>query len=41
MYAVLKYECINSITHKFLITGHSQNEGDSTHSVIVKQINVH
>jgi hypothetical protein len=37
MYAVLKYECINSITHKYLIIGHSQNEGDSDHSVTEKQ----
>jgi hypothetical protein len=38
MYAVLKYECKYSITHKFVITGHSQNEGDSAHSVTEKQI---
>lgn len=38
MYAVMKYEWIRSLTHKFLITGHSQNEGDSTHSVIERHI---
>ncbi|KAJ8928723.1 hypothetical protein NQ314_018688 [Rhamnusium bicolor] len=30
---------IKSITPKFLITGHSQNEGDNAHSVIERQIN--
>ncbi|VEN64043.1 unnamed protein product [Callosobruchus maculatus] len=34
IYAVLSLENINSITHKFLITGHTQNEGDHVHSVI-------
>lgn len=29
---------IRSITHKFLITGHSQNEGDNVHSVIEKKV---
>lgn len=29
---------IKSITHKFLIRGHSQNEGDNVHSVIEKQV---
>lgn len=29
---------VKSITHKFLIRGHSQNEGDNVHSVIEKQI---
>lgn len=29
---------INSITHKFLIRGHTQNEGDTAHSVIEKNI---
>lgn len=38
MYAVMKYNKLNSITHKFLIAGHTQNEGDSVHSVIEKQI---
>lgn len=32
---------IKSITHKFLIRGHSQNEGDNVHSVIEKQIAKH
>lgn len=37
IYAVtsLKY---NSITHKFLIRGHTQNEGDAVHSIIEKEI---
>lgn len=38
MYAVAVYDFINSITHKFLIKGHSQNEGDSLHSVIQRSI---
>lgn len=29
---------INSVTHKFLIRGHTQNEGDAAHSVIEKHI---
>ncbi|KAF8778319.1 hypothetical protein HNY73_015050 [Argiope bruennichi] len=36
-YAVNKLT-VKSITHKFLICGHSQNEGDNVHSVIEKQI---
>lgn len=36
-YAVNKLP-IRSITHKYLITGHSQNEGDNVHSIIEKQI---
>ena len=39
-YAVFKMG-VKSITHKFLIRGHSQNEGDSVHSVIEKQIKRH
>lgn len=38
VYAVTHFEHINSITHKFLVKGHTQNEGDSTHSVIERQI---
>ncbi|XP_063635068.1 uncharacterized protein LOC134805772 [Cydia splendana] len=34
VYVVNNFEHINSITHKFLIKGHTQNEGDSAHSVI-------
>lgn len=37
MYAVQTLK-IKSITHKYLIVGHTQNEGDSTHSVIEKQV---
>lgn len=36
-YAVQKYN-LRSITHKYLIQGHSQNEGDNVHSVIERQI---
>lgn len=35
-YAVSKYN-FSSITHKFFIVGHSQNEVDSIHSVIEKE----
>lgn len=34
-FAVTKLK-INSITHKFLIRGHTQNEGDTAHSLIEK-----
>ncbi|CAH2009765.1 unnamed protein product [Acanthoscelides obtectus] len=37
-HAVQKYNFINSITHKFLIKGHTQNEGDSVHSVIERHV---
>ena len=37
IYAVEKYE-IRSITHKFLVRGHTQNEGDAIHSIIEKKI---
>jgi len=36
-YAIKKLGFINSITHKFLIKGYTQNEGDSVHSVIEKK----
>lgn len=36
-YAVEKL-AINSVCHKFLISGHSQNEGDTAHSLIEKSI---
>ena len=39
-YAVINMS-VKSITHKFLIRGHSQNEGDNVHSVIEKQIKRH
>lgn len=29
---------INSIIHKYLIKGHTQNEGDSAHSLIERQV---
>jgi hypothetical protein len=37
-YAVAKYPILRSITHKYLIVGHTQNEGDNVHSVIEKQV---
>lgn len=37
LYAVQNLN-ISSITHKFLIQGHTQNEGDSVHSTIEKEI---
>nr|CAH7725074.1 unnamed protein product [Callosobruchus chinensis] len=41
LYAISHFKYIRSITHKYLITGHSQNEGDSAHSVIERQITRH
>ncbi|KAL4714260.1 hypothetical protein ACJJTC_009612 [Scirpophaga incertulas] len=38
IYAVQNLPNIKSITHKFLIKGHTQNEGDSVHSTIERQI---
>lgn len=38
MYAVSTLKSVQSITHKFLITGHTQNEGDHVHSVIEKAV---
>ncbi|KAL4083738.1 hypothetical protein QTP88_029054 [Uroleucon formosanum] len=37
-YALKVFPNLKTITHKFLIRGHTQNEGDSVHSVIEKQI---
>ncbi|XP_030753125.1 uncharacterized protein LOC115880137 [Sitophilus oryzae] len=37
LYALKNYQ-INSITHKYLIRGHTQNEGDAVHSVIEKSL---
>ena len=37
LYAVANLK-INAITHKFLVSGHSQNEGDAVHSLIEKNI---
>lgn len=37
-YAVQKYSKLQSITHKYRITGHTQNEGDCVHSTIEKNI---
>lgn len=38
IYAIKNLSNIESITHKFLIKGHTQNEGDAVHSTIEKQI---
>lgn len=38
MYAIHALDKIKSITHKFLIKGHSQNEADNVHSLIEKEI---
>lgn len=38
LYAVTNLN-INTITHKYLIKGHTQNEGDSAHSLIERQVN--
>lgn len=37
LYHAVTYLNIPSITHNYLIVGHTQNEGDSVHSVIEKQ----
>lgn len=37
LYAVEKYQ-INSIMHKYLIRGHTKNEGDTIHSIIEKSM---
>ncbi|XP_073944722.1 uncharacterized protein [Choristoneura fumiferana] len=37
-YAISHFPNIASITHKFLIRGHTQNEGDNVHSLIEKEI---
>lgn len=37
-YAVAYFDNIESITHKYLIKGHTQNEADNVHSLIEKEI---
>ncbi|KAL0821161.1 hypothetical protein ABMA28_005780 [Loxostege sticticalis] len=37
-FAVVYFENIQSITHKYLIKGHTQNEADNVHSLIEKEI---
>lgn len=37
-FAVVYFENINSITHKFLVQGHTQNLGDNVHSLIEKEV---
>jgi hypothetical protein len=37
IFTLRKYD-LNSITHKFLIKGHTQNEGDSVHSLIERKM---
>ena len=36
LYSIMKFD-VNSITHIFLIKGHTQNEGDSAHSLIIER----
>lgn len=38
LYAVQNLPNIKSITHKYLIKGHTQNEGDSVHSQIEREV---
>lgn len=38
LYAISNLKFLNSITHKFLIKGHTQNEGDNAHSIIERRI---
>ncbi|CAH2102002.1 unnamed protein product [Euphydryas editha] len=38
LYALNEIHNLKSITHKFLIKGHTQNEGDAVHSTIEKRI---
>jgi len=37
LHAVRQFKNIKTITHKYLIKGHTQNEGDSVHSLIERQ----
>lgn len=37
-YAVRSFKFVNSITHNFLVKGHTQNEGDSVHATIQREI---
>lgn len=38
VYAVYHLDFLKSITHKFLIKGHTQNEGDNVHSLIERGV---
>lgn len=38
IYTLLQFPNIKLIQHKFLIAGHTQNEGDSVHSIIERQV---
>jgi hypothetical protein len=38
LYAIEKFD-VERITHKYLIVGHTENEGDSMHSCIEKERN--
>ncbi|CAH2092428.1 unnamed protein product [Euphydryas editha] len=38
LYAVQNLPNLRSVTHKFLIKGHTQNEGDSAHSQIEREV---
>lgn len=35
---MITVKIIKKITHKYLTAGHTQNEGDATHSVIEKEV---
>lgn len=37
MYACYKFKISHHITHRFLVVGHTQNEGDSMHALIEKK----
>jgi len=37
-FVVSKFKNIRSITHKFLVVGHTQNEGDNAHSLIENEV---
>ena len=38
-YAIANFSNVKRISHKFLIRGHTQNEGESAHSTIEREIN--
>lgn len=39
LFSVLNIDKVKTITHKFLVKGHTQNEGDSVHACIEKEKN--
>ncbi|XP_045454105.1 uncharacterized protein LOC123667070 [Melitaea cinxia] len=38
LFALQKFPNLQTITHKYLIKGHTQNEGDAAHSLIERQV---